>query len=71
MYGHKNSSSHVYCVSEFFFVQHSRWGRLDVVKYLLNDTHCDPNVMDKDGETPLHLACRYVRTVKTLFNMPT
>ena len=51
-------SSHVYCVSEFFFVLHSRWGHLDIVKYLVNDAHCDPNVGDKDRETPLHLVCR-------------
>ena len=46
------------CVSEFFFVLHSSGGCLDVVKYLVNDVHCDPNVGNKDGETPLHLACR-------------
>ena len=48
-------SSHV---SVFFFVLYSRRGHLDVVKYLVNDAHCDPNVGNKDGETPLHLVCR-------------
>ena len=54
-------SSRVYCVSEvqqFFSVLHSRQGHLDVVRCLVNDAHCDPNVKNKDGETPLHLACR-------------
>ena len=37
---------------------HSRCGHLDVVKYLVNDAHCDPNIKKEDGEIPLHLACR-------------
>ena len=56
MYGHILLMS-IVSVS-FFFVLHSRWGHLDVVKYLVNDAHCDPNVGNKDGETPLDLACR-------------
>ena len=54
-------SSRVYCVSEvqqFFSVLHSRLGDLDVMRSLVNDAHCDPNVKNKDGETPIHWACR-------------
>ena len=35
-----------------------RWGHLDVVKYLVEDQHCDVNVTDKEGSTPLHISCR-------------
>ena len=33
-------------------------GHLDVVRYLVTEAHCDPNVKDNDGLTPLHYACR-------------
>ena len=32
--------------------------RLDVVKCLVEDHHCDVNVTDKEGSTPLHISCR-------------
>ena len=37
---------------------HSRFGLLDVVRYLVTEAHCDPNVKDNDGLTPLHYACQ-------------
>ena len=33
-------------------------GHLNVVKFLINEAHCDPDVKDNDGSTPLHRACR-------------
>ena len=30
----------------------------DIVILLVNEGHCDPNVRNNDGETPLHTACR-------------
>ena len=37
---------------------HSRCGLLDVVRYLVTEAHCDPNVKGNDGLTPLHYACQ-------------
>ena len=37
-----------------------RSDHLDVVGYLVNEAHCDPNVKSKKGETPLHRACRLI-----------
>ena len=37
---------------------HSRCGHLSVVRYLVNEAHCDPNVKNNVGWTPLHYACR-------------
>ena len=39
-------------------VLHSREGHLNVVRFLVNEAHCDPNVKDNDGWIPLHYACR-------------
>ena len=33
-----------------------RRGHLDVVRYLVTEAQCDPNVGDNDGSTPLHRA---------------
>ena len=33
-----------------------RFGHLDVVRYLVTEAQCDPNVGDNDGWTPLHRA---------------
>ena len=30
----------------------------DIMIWLVNEGHCDPNVRDNDGETVLHFACR-------------
>ena len=35
----------------------SRYGHLDVVRYLVTEVHCDPNSKSTSGETPLHYAC--------------
>ena len=32
---------------------------LEVVRYFINEQHCDPMTRDNDGNTPLHIACRY------------
>ena len=39
-------------------VLHSRERHLNVVRFLVNEAHCDPHVRDNDGWTPLHCACR-------------
>ena len=33
--------------------------QLEVVKYLINEQHCDPMTRNNDGNTLLHLACNY------------
>ena len=44
----------VECVSHFF----TRGGHVKVVRYLVDEAHCDPHVMDNFGWTPLHIACK-------------
>ena len=36
------------------------WGHVDVVKYLVSEAQCNPNVENKNGYTPLHHACEWV-----------
>ena len=36
-----------------------RNGHKDVVRYLVSEADCNPCVMDNDGQTPLHKACRW------------
>ena len=31
---------------------------LDIVKVLVNETHCKADAVDEDGKTPLHYAAR-------------
>ena len=38
----------------------NRRGHLDVVKCLVNEGHCDPDIKDKSGGTPIYGACRYI-----------
>ena len=40
------------------FVLLIRWGHLEVVQILVNGKDTDPNVVNKDGETALHLAAQ-------------
>ena len=35
------------------------YNHLEVVRYFINERHCDPMIRDNDGNTPLHIACRY------------
>ena len=46
----------VYC--NCLFLKYCSDGDLDVVRYLVAEADCNPNVKDNDGETPLHKACR-------------
>ena len=39
-------------------ILHSRNGHLKVVRYLMTEAWCDPNVKNNDGWTPLHYACQ-------------
>ena len=34
-----------------------QWGDVDIVRYLVNDQHCDINTTNNLGNTPLHTAC--------------
>ena len=46
----------MYC--KCLFLKYCRNGHLDVVRYLVTEADCNPNVRDSCGETPLHVACR-------------
>ena len=46
---------HTY-IHTYIYISGCRSGRLDVVRYLVTEARCDPNVMDKNGRTPLHIA---------------
>ena len=43
-----------------FFIFLFRNGHLDIVKYLVDEGHCQPNSKDNNGWTPLHYAAMYV-----------
>ena len=45
----------IFAVSLLLF----RKGHLDIVKYLVDGGHCQPNSKDENGETILHHAARY------------
>ena len=49
-----------YFVSYYMLVSvvFSRNDCKDIVIWLVNEGHCDPNVRDNVGETPLQYACR-------------
>ena len=36
-----------------------RHGWLDIVRYLIEDCDCSPNIRDRKKQAPLHIACRY------------
>ena len=38
-------------------------GSTTIVQLLLSDPQCDPNVTNKQGETPLHVACKKTKTI--------
>ena len=40
------------------FVLHIRYGHLEVVQFLVNEKDTDPNAVNKDGKTALHLAAQ-------------
>ena len=48
----------VWCTVKCLFLKYCSEGHLDVVRYLVTEAYCDPNVMDNRGETPLHKASR-------------
>ena len=39
----------------------SAYGLLQVVKWLIEELHCDPNIEDDDSLTPLHCVCGHVQ----------
>ncbi len=47
----------------------SKWGKLDIIKYLVTEENCDPNRISDDGKTCLHYACELgqLDLVKYLF----
>ena len=40
------------------FVLLIRYGHLEVVQILVNGNHTDPNVVNKNGETAMHIAAQ-------------
>jgi len=42
-----------------FICNHSSNNHEEVVRYLVSEARCSPNVQDEDGWTPLHCACRW------------
>ena len=34
-----------------------QWGDVDIVRYLINDERCNPNVQNANLDTPLHIVC--------------
>ena len=49
-----------HCVVYFkcLFLKYCSNGHLDVVRYLVTEADCNPNVRNDDGETLLNWACR-------------
>ncbi len=45
-------------------------GKTQKVKYLVEVNGVDPNTFGKQGETALHLACKYGYTVSLLWHHP-
>ena len=35
-----------------------RYGYFEIVQFLVNEKHCNTEAVDKDGQTPLHLAMK-------------
>ena len=46
-----------YCVYHFCIAPIVRFGKLEVVKYLIEAQGCSADCTDKVRQTPLHLAC--------------
>ena len=46
----------------------SEHGSLEVVKWLIEELHCDPNIEDDDSLTPLHYACGHTRYYEYLYH---
>uniref|UniRef100_A0A1X7U5Z7 Uncharacterized protein n=1 Tax=Amphimedon queenslandica TaxID=400682 RepID=A0A1X7U5Z7_AMPQE len=49
-------------------VLHRAAGHTDIVKYLINECHCDQMAATNSGETVLHLAAGHIDIVKYLIN---
>ena len=50
-------SSCVDCTAHSSLSYPCRNGHLDIVKYLVEDKHCDVRVTNDNGWTPLHYSC--------------
>ena len=48
----------LYSVNRMCITFFPRGGHLKVVRYLVDEAHCDPHVKDNAGCTPLHIACK-------------
>ena len=53
---------HLQCISQCKLIDtvmnNCRSGRLDTVRFLVNDAHCPVDATDINGRTALHLACQ-------------
>ena len=47
----------LYSVNRMCVTFFTRNGHVKVVRYLVDEAHCDPHVKNNDGWTPLHFAC--------------
>ena len=36
-----------------------QWGDVDIVRFLITDQRCNPNIANASGNTPLHTACKH------------
>ena len=55
---HVSVGEHCVVYYKCLFFKYCSNGYLDVVRYLVTEAGCNPNVRDNDGETLLHKACR-------------
>ncbi len=60
----KNNFTLLHCAAMF--------GQLNIMRYLIQDLSCDPNIPTVSGDTPLHIACYYghINVGKYLVSIP-